>query len=210
MAQRSIIATAVLVAAAGCFALSAAAEQTQKKGAAATPSAAEPRRDPRGITGISPFWSAIVRGDSAYVARDFDAAVSAFREAITSEPQNPLGHLRMGEAQRAKGDLQEAERSFSAALRFSGNAPEHRAKALFLLADLSESQRQFQVAKDRWNAYIDLAGQSPQVRTFADNAAERIRRIEKWQQLETEYAAVKQRIDKRLQEADKKARDSAK
>src|SRR5215217_106305 len=54
------------------------------------------RRDPKGVKGISPYVELINKGDRAYVSRDFDGAIAAYREAIQSEPQNPLGHYRAG------------------------------------------------------------------------------------------------------------------
>ncbi|HQK20419.1 MAG TPA: hypothetical protein PLJ27_23370, partial [Polyangiaceae bacterium] len=55
--------------------------QTQDSKAATTK-----RRDPKGITGISPFMELIVKGSSAYVARDFPTAISTYQEAIQKTP----------------------------------------------------------------------------------------------------------------------------
>jgi len=100
-----------------------AADQAAKAGADAGV-----RRDPQGIKGISPFWEALRRGDNSYVARDFDGAIAAYREAITAEPQNALGHYRAGEAQIEKGDLKEAEAAIASGLRFVGNDSMLKAK----------------------------------------------------------------------------------
>jgi tetratricopeptide (TPR) repeat protein len=173
------------------------------------PAQGEPRRDPEGIKGLSPFWETLKKGQDLYVARDFDGAIAAFREAIAKEPQNALGHYRMGEAQRAKGDLQEAEVAWVAALRYVGNDLPLRAKILFVLADLRERQKSWDDAKERWTAYEQFAQQNPGVRTFPATAAERKKRIETWKKLLEDYAAVKKRIEQRLKEADEKARKSA-
>jgi tetratricopeptide (TPR) repeat protein len=190
----------------GLFATQATADEP-----AARPSATkEVKKDPKGVTGISPYFEALKKGDDAYIARDFDAAIAAYREAITKQAQNPLGHLRMGEAQLAKGDVQEAEKSWAAAMRFAANDPTLKAKALFLLSDLRERQKNYDDARERWSAYAQHAQQQKQAKAYPATAADRNKRIEQWQKLVTEYAAVKERIEKRLAEADKKARESAK
>src|SRR5688572_20063397 len=96
------------------------------------------RKYPRG-----PFGDALNKGDAAYIARDFDGAIKAYREAIEKESQNPLGHYRLGEAQLAKGDMNEAEQSWQAGLRFAGKDEKLRAKLLFVLADLRERQKNY-------------------------------------------------------------------
>jgi tetratricopeptide (TPR) repeat protein len=183
----------------------AAAAQT----APAPAAKGEVRRDPQGIKGISPFWESIKKGDDLYVARDFDGAIAAYREAIAKAPQNALGHYRMGEAQRTKGDLQEAEASWVAGLRFVGNDLGLKAKLLFVLADLRERQKSYDDAKERWTAYEQFAQQNPGVKTYPASAAERKRRIDVWKKLLEDYAAVRKRIEQRLREADEKAKKSA-
>ena len=104
--------------------------------AQAKPAQGEVRRDPQGVKGISPFWESLKKGDDLYVARDFEGAIAAYRDAIAKSPQNPMGHYRMGEAQLAKGEIQEAEASWVSALRFVGKDLNLKAKVLFVLADL--------------------------------------------------------------------------
>jgi tetratricopeptide (TPR) repeat protein len=187
------------------MALQASAEPTNDK-----KTTGEVRRDPEGIKGISPFWEALKAGDNAYIARDFDAAVEAYRKAITAEPRNPTGHLRMGEAQVAKGDMEEGEKSYTAASRFAAKDPVLKAKALFLLADLRERQKNHKEARDRWAMYADFAKEQQQAKAHPKTAADRSQRVEQWQKLQAEYAPVKERIKKRLEEAEEKARKSAK
>jgi tetratricopeptide (TPR) repeat protein len=177
--------------------------------AAAPPAKGEVRRDPQGLKGISPFWESLKKGDDLYVARDFEGAIAAYREAIAKEPQNSLGHYRMGEAQLAKGDPQEAEASWVAALRFVGNNLGLKAKILFVLADLRERQKSYDDAKERWTAYEQFAQQNPGVKTYPASATERKRRIDVWKKLLEDYAVVRKRIEQRLREADEKAKKSA-
>ncbi len=178
-----------------------------KKDAAASD---EVRRDPKGIKGISPFWEMINKGDKAYVARDFDGAVLGYREAITAEPQNPLGHYRMGEAQLARGNASEAEQSWVAGLRFVGENHVLRAKLVFVLADLRERQKNLEEANGRWDEYEKFVKAQPDSKGFPQTPPERKKRIDEWKKLSADSAEVKKRIDARLKEADEAARKSAK
>ncbi len=168
------------------------------------------RRDPKGIKGISPFWEAVNKGDAAYVARDFDGAIKAYREAITSEPHNAMGHYRMGEAQLAKGNTKEAEASWVSALNFVGNDYSLKAKILFVLADLRERQKSYDDATDLWNKYEALAKEQPKTKMFVESAEARKKAITTWKKMLTDYGAVKKRIAQRLKEADEKAKKNAK
>lgn len=176
--------------------------------AAATAAApAEPvRRDPTGRTGITPYREAINRGDAAYLARNFDAAKAAYQEAITQEPQNPLGHYRLGSVHLAKEQFTDALEVWEAAKRFAVREPTLKAKILFVLADLAERQRQLPEATNRWNSYEVHANGQPSAKTYPETAADRKARIETWQAMLEQYAAVKERIAKRLEEAEKKSR----
>lgn len=191
------------------LALPAAAQDKGKADKPAAPAAGGPRKDPQGIKGISPFWEAIKKGDDLYLARDYDGAIGAYKDAITKEPQNPLGHYRIGEAHLGKNDTQEAETSWVAALRFVGNDHPLKAKILFVLADLRERQKSYDDATDRWNAYAQFAQQQPAAKAFPKTAEDRKGKIAGWTKLVSDYAAVKKRIETRLKEADAKAKKDA-
>ncbi len=124
-------------------------------------------KDPKGIKGISPFWKTVRQGDSAYLARDFGAAAALYQDAIKREPQNPLGHYRLGQAESARGQLDAAAEGYAAALRFSGSDPKLRAKALFVIADLNERRQALDSAAQGWTAYQQLAQ-----KTLANGATE--------------------------------------
>jgi tetratricopeptide (TPR) repeat protein len=167
------------------------------------------RRDPKGIKGITPHQELINKGDRAYVARDFDGAIAAFREAVQAQPQNALGHYRLGAAQLAKGDQKEAEAAFVNGLRFVGKDASLRGKLLFALADLRERQRNNDEAIGRWKEYAKNAEEAREAVTYPATATERLARNEAWKQNAADSAAVKDRIAKRLKEADDAARKSA-
>lgn len=158
---------------------------------------------------MSPTWEAIGKGDGALLARDYDAAVLAYRDAISKSPQNPLPHYRLGEAQKLKGDWKEAEAAYNAALRFAGNDATLKAKILFCLADLSERQKDLEQATQRWTAYETFVQTADKAKTYPASAAERKKRIQEWKQISTDAAAVKQRIEKRMQEGEAATRKNA-
>ena len=181
--------------------------QKEKSGAAAA--SGGPRKDPAGVKGISPFWEQLKKGDDLYVARDFDGAIAAYREAITKEPQRPLGHYRIGEAHLAKNDTAEAEAAWVSALRFVGQDHVLKAKILFVLADLRERQKSYDDATDRWNAYGNFAQQQAAAKAYPNTANDRKQKIATWKKLLEDYSAVKKRIETRLREADDKAKKDA-
>jgi tetratricopeptide (TPR) repeat protein len=167
------------------------------------------KRDPKGKKGISPFWESIKKGDDSLAARDIEGAKAAYQEAIRLEPQNPMGHYRMGEAELTKGNVKDAEALWQTALRFCGENAAMRAKVLFVLADVKERQRSLEEAANGWNAYEAHAKSAPTVKTYPATAGDRKKRIQDWKKLEADYGPVKERIKMRLEEAEKKAAESA-
>jgi tetratricopeptide (TPR) repeat protein len=167
------------------------------------------RRDPKGVQGVSPMWEALGKGDGALLARDYDAAIAAYRDAISKSPQNPLGHYRVAEAQKLKGDLKASEDAYNAALRFVGNDATMKAKILFCLADLSERQKDLEQATTRWSAYEAFVKTAEKAKAYPASAAERKKRIQEWKQLSADAAEVKLRIEKRMKEVDETSRKNA-
>jgi tetratricopeptide (TPR) repeat protein len=150
------------------------------------------------------------KGDAAYIARDFDAAVAAYRQEIEKNPTAALAHCRMGEAELAKGNFTEAEESWQTALRFAEKDPPLKSKILFLLADLKERQKAYDEAVERWKTYQQHAEATPAAKAYPATAAERIERAEEWKKLAADAAEVKARIEKRVKEADESMRKSSK
>jgi len=170
-----------------------------------------PRRDPRGIKGISPFREALKRGDSALLARDFEAAIIAYREAITQEPQNALGHYRVGEAQLLEGDLHQAEEVFNAGLRFvTTTQPSLKAKLTFALADLRERQKAYDEALAGWSEYETFTTEQKDAGGFPASGVERKKVLETWKNVSAEALQVKARIESGLRAADEAVRKSSK
>jgi tetratricopeptide (TPR) repeat protein len=167
------------------------------------------RRDPKGVQGVSPLWEALGKGDGALLARDYDAAIAAYRDAISKSPQSPLPHYRVAEAQKLKGDLKAAEDAYNVALRFVGNDATMKAKILFCLADLSERAKDLDEASTRFTAYETFVKTAEKARTYPASAAERKKRIQEWKQISADAAEVKLRIEKRTKEVEATSRKNA-
>jgi tetratricopeptide (TPR) repeat protein len=198
---RLVLGCSTLLVASGALAEDKAAKRTDNSAV---------RRDPKGIKGVSPFWEALKKGDSAFIARDFDGAIVAYREAIAAEPQNALGHYRAGEAQLAKGDLKEADTAFGAGLRFVGTDSMLKAKLDFAVADLGERQKAYDDASAKWTEYETFTTAQPDAKGYPATGIERKKVIETWKKVSADSADVKARIDKRLKDADDAVRKSSK
>jgi len=171
----------------------------------------EARRDPRGVKGISPFTEALKRGDAAVLARDFDGAIAAYRDALAKETENALAYYRIAEAQLLKGDLKEAETALTAGLRVVAAAnPSLKAKLQFLLADLRERQKAYDEASVKWAEYEAFTTAQKDAHGFPASGSERKKVVEAWKKLSADSAAVKARIEKGMQAADEAVRKSSK
>ena len=171
----------------------------------------EIRHDPLGIKGISPFREALGRGDGALLGGDFEGALSAYRDALSQEPGNALGQYRLGEAQLLKGDLQEAERAFSAGLSLvAATNLGLKAKLQFALADLRERQKAYDEASAKWTEYELYTTAEQQAQGFPASGTERKKVLETWKKLSADSAAVKARVEKGVQAADEAVRKSSK
>jgi TolA-binding protein len=167
-----------------------------------SPAAAPPaRNDPRAAKPAqSPYAAALAKGHTAYAARDFPAAMQAYREAIAQDGSDPSGYYFLGEAQIAGGSTVEADASFAAGLRNAGNKDELRAKLLFVVADLRERQGKWLEAKKGWEEYAQFLSTHPNVKGYAATATDRVKVVDARIDLDTKYAPVRQRIEDRIKE----------
>ena len=182
----------------------------KKKGdSASAPSG--PRRDPKNITGISPFMEKLVKGHKLVVARDFLGAIDAYRAAITEDDKNPLGHYFLASAQLLKGNFTEADASFQTALRSAGDDDNTHGKVLFGLAYLRERQGKFDEAKTFWADYGKFVADHPKAGGYPNTAAEHQKLIDVHNDLVAKYGPVKERIAAREKELkDQANKDAAK
>jgi tetratricopeptide (TPR) repeat protein len=153
---------------------------------------------------------AMIDGDRAAIARDFDAAIAKYRSVVADDPRNALAHYRIAQAQAMKGDLNEAEQAYFAALRFSGTNDALRAKVLFCIADLRERQKAYEAAVDAWTEYEKQGVKAPQTTPHVAVAAERKNRIAEWKKALAVAAETRARVARRIEELEALARKNAK
>jgi tetratricopeptide (TPR) repeat protein len=158
-------------------------------------------KEANAVQGKGPFWESVTAGVALFLSRDFDGAIAKYREALTHSPKNPLGHYRLGEALRDKGELADAAASFDTALRFSAPNARLRAQVLFVQADVAERQKNLSAAEQKWTEYIAFANANSKVRTYKASAEERKKRVLEAKQREADAAPVRERIKQREAEA---------
>jgi len=159
--------------------------------------------DPNNRTHISKFVETIVRGNAKAVSRDFPGAIEIYREAIQLDPQNPLGHYLLGEAQSANNNLTEAEASWTQADNLGDKAPDVKTRVLFCLADLKERQKKWDDAKAAWQRYQQYVGAHGDAGGFGASAEARITAIDEAMKQDKAYDIVRQRIAAEKAEAGK-------
>lgn len=177
-------------------------KKADKKEAAEAPSKSADgvRRDPKGVTGISPYTEAVNRGNAAYVTKDWDKASEAYREAIGLDDAKPEGHYLLGQTQLAAGKLDEADKAWQAALKASSSHEVMQAKVLFVIADLRERQGKFDDAATAWKAYGSFVSAHPKANGYEATATDRDKVIGTRKELAAKYGEVKKRIETRQQE----------
>lgn len=188
----------------------ALAEDPGPKAPATSAPETSSRRDPKGFTGISPFWEMLKKADGAVLARDFHAAIALYREAVAERPQDPMGHYRLGQAFVLAGVPAEAEHSYLAALRFASQDPALKGKVLFCLAELRLQQGSTDQALEHFAEYEAHLAAHNQTVGHVPSAIERKKRIQERTQLGLESARVKSRIEKRMKDSDSSAQKPAK
>jgi tetratricopeptide (TPR) repeat protein len=162
--------------------------------------ASPPKLDPKGKKGISPQMTKLQKGHAAYLARDYPAAVSAYKEATTLEPAEPSAFYFLGAAELAAGNASGAEADLQKGLQSSSASDEWHTKLLDAVAELCERQSRFAEARKAWEELVQFASAHTATKAAAASALQRIQAIDAHLELETKSAAVKQRIEQRLRE----------
>jgi tetratricopeptide (TPR) repeat protein len=146
------------------------------------------------------YSAKVMKGHAAYIARDFQGAIAAYKDAIKDDANDAFAHYFLGEAQLAAGNIAEADASYASGLRVVAAKDDLHAKFLFVIADLRERQGKWPDAKKAWDEYAQFLSTHPNVKGYAATATERNKVIDTHVDLEAKYAAVKQRIEQRLKE----------
>jgi tetratricopeptide (TPR) repeat protein len=171
----------------------ALAQNAPPRATAPAPAPSTPARGP------SPFDASLHRGAEAFARRDFDAAMTAFRDAVQRDPRSPTPWLRMAAVARARNDAATAMGNYREALRLAieASADADRARALIGIADLDEAQGLWREAIGAWGVVAEFADAHARVTSPAVPRA-RIEAIRQRDSLDREYAPVRERIAERL------------
>jgi tetratricopeptide (TPR) repeat protein len=164
------------------------------------------RRDPKGVTGISPYTEIVNKGNAAFVARDFAKAAEIYQDAISKEPKRALAFYHLGEVHRATGKPAEAEQVWQTALKTVGGDAVLHAKILFVLADLRERQGKLEEATSAWKEYGSFVGAHQNAKGYPGSATDRQKVIEVHNDLAAKYAKVRERIEQRIAETSGKTK----
>lgn len=170
---------------------------------AASVSASGERKDPNGVTGISPYVELLVKGHAALAAKDQAKAIELYKEAIAKEPEKALGFYFLGEAELASNKLEDADKTWQTALKFVGADDALRAKIMFVVADLRERQAKLDEAITAWKDYGTFVAAHPNSKGYAATATEREKVLETRKDMVAKYTKVKERIAQRIEEASK-------
>ncbi len=179
----------------------------------ATAAAAEVKRDPNGVTGISPYNEDLAKGRAATQKGDPAGAIRHFDAAIAKDDRL-LGHLLKAQAQLLGGDRDAAIQTLEAARSKEGSEAE-QAKCELLRADLAERSAapysdaapsegslkealatKWDAVKTLWKAYAAYVAEHTRVPNYQATASERLEKIDARVQRDKDYGEVKVRIAK--------------
>lgn len=171
--------------------------------------------DPENKRGISPFWQQVLLGDGAAIAHDFSTAKSYYQAALTSDPKNPVGHLRLAEVSLKENQLEHVAEYIASALRFSVGNDRLTLQSLFCAAVYQEKKGALADAIIAWTKYRAqaLAAQAaakkaapdqvpPPARGYAVTADARIAFLKNELQSASAYEAVRARLQASVNAAD--------
>jgi tetratricopeptide (TPR) repeat protein len=152
--------------------------------------------------GTPPYATACESGLRLLVSRDFDGALAAFRQAVQISGSDPRAFYYMGEAQRVRGNLNDALEMFRTAARLASASGDARMQARGLqgIAEtLERIEGKRNEARTAWTEYMRFADQNTAV-AFPDLARARIQALDAMRELDETYADVRERIATRVRE----------
>lgn len=171
----------------------------------------EIRRDPNGVTGISPFMEEVAKGRKAFVEKNVDGAIASFEKATREDDRKALGYLLLAQALMEKGELTEALLTIEAGQKKDGSEDE-QAKLMVLRGDVLERQNAprkdakgnpkdtaasvWEEVKAVWSGIAAFHAGHPKALDFTTTADSRKTKIDERVKLDKDYGEVKKRIDK--------------
>ncbi|MBN2717876.1 MAG: hypothetical protein JXX14_18655 [Deltaproteobacteria bacterium] len=134
-------------------------------------------------------------GHGKYVVQDFAGASAQYENARLKDPARPEAYYFIGCTLRAQGQYQEAVSMLASAATVAGDDdPVMNARALFVIATVWESARNFEKAKYAWIQYKAFAQSHSDAHPFIQIADAHIAAIDAHTQLVNQYEAVTARI----------------
>lgn len=175
------------------------------------PSPAAPEKaEPTPAPDAKPSYRAeIVRGAKAFAGGNPGTATEAFDAAIAIDESRRLAHYMRAQVQFSQAKFTEALATLQNAMRGSGEE-DIQLKTLAMIALAQERLTDSAAAITGWKAYASFADEHPKLAANPGVATERTTQIERRGKLEAEYAKVKERAKKRLEDREKEALDNAK
>lgn len=152
--------------------------------------------------GTPPYATATSNGLRLLIARDFDGALGAFRQAVQIAGSDPTAFYYMGETQRVRGQLADALEMFRTAARLAGAANDGimQARSLQGVAEtLEQTEGKRNEARTAWTEYMRFVDQNQGV-GFPELARARIAALDAMRELDETYADVRERIATRVRE----------
>ena len=166
-----------------------------------SPPAAGTSAAPAGPRSATPGRQAMVRGSTSYVAHDYPAALTAFREAQTDREARLDALLGVAYATAARGDVEGAVDALRAAVAqaITANDEPNRARALQGVATLLEGSGRWADAEAAWrDAQAFADSHTPTFAGLAAVARDRQLKIQQRADRERADAVVRGRIEERL------------
>ena len=187
----------------------------------ATPASAQDddgvRRDPEGVTGISPYDEALAKGRKAFQSGDHDGAIAAFDDAIAKDGSRVMAYLLKAQAQMDKGDLAGATATAESANGKKGTE-EAQSKVVFLQAELAERNANqpkkdapaaptkkdalekalrsvWDKVKEGWSAYSAFVTEHTRAPNYGASADDRKQKVDDRVKREKDFGEVRARAD---------------
>ncbi len=154
----------------------------------------------RDDTAAVQYGAAIARGHGAVMGRDYAGALAAYREAANLQANKGAAHYYIACVLRMQNDVAGAIAAFETAARLAASGEDDiRARAQMNLSFLREKEQRDQ-ARRGWGEYVQFCDGHAQTPTYPNTARGRIEAIDKVEQVDREYAPVRERIANRVRE----------
>lgn len=173
--------------------------------------AAQPRTGRGAATaGASAYRAAVNNGMHLAVTQDYDGALTALRQAVSLDAQNPEPHVYIGEVLRMQNNMEQAIDAFRTAAQIAQSAgttaDRWRGRALFNIAACLEVTGELEQARAGWVEYNAFASSHGSV-TFGASGRARLQALDARIEQERVYVDVRARIAERQRIQEEQAGD---